>query len=218
MNDAAATRAYLRADGAYARSVSAAVGASVAAIEARGSAIGAECPASLTYAPRDEAFEEIGEEARKTLLDAGTELTRSARQRFARAVSRLRWSDGRITRLTREQAAEELAPAMIALPDVCADIDAWKASAYATLPQSAESFLADAGKSESGSGLARLLALLEGPRQAKIARLLRPFENRDELRAAKRIEQQEEQTSSRLGTAGRAAGVRLAAELGITAL
>jgi hypothetical protein len=216
--DVRATRAYLRAAAAYARSNSAAVGASVAAIAARGSAIAGECPSSLTYAPRDEAFEELGEEAHKTLLDAGTEPTRAARQRFAHAVGKLKWSDRHLTRLVREQAAEELAPATIALPNVCADIAAWKASAYATLPPSTERFLGPGGKGVLGSLLESLLVLFETPRQIVIARLLRPFEDRRELLAATRIEAQEAQVSRELGSADRTAGVALAAELGVTAL
>lgn len=219
-NDRRATRGYLRAAAAYTRSISAALGASVAAIETRGSAIGSECPSSLTYAPRDEAFEEIGEEAHKTLIDAGAEQTLTARRTFARAVSRLRWSDPRLAMLVREQAAEELAPATTALPNVCADIAAWKTNAYAALPQSAEHFLAHSGRSESASSALGLLliALLGESRAVHIARLLMPFETRREQRTARHIDAEEAQVSARLRTVSRAVGVKLAAELGITAL
>jgi len=216
-NNAKATRAYLRASETYARTASAELDASVSAIDARGREIAAECPLALTYAPRDAAFEEIGEEAKETLLDAGAASTRAARLAFAHALDRLRWSDPQLTRLVHQQAGEEIASATISLPDVCADIDAWKASAYATLPQSTSEFLAHSGKNELGP-LGSLLLLFEEPHKAKVARLLEGFENPREKRTARRIERQEQRTSSQLSAASKAAAVRLAAALGITAL
>ncbi len=216
-DDARATRAYLRASETYARDAAAALDASVSAIDTREREIATACPFALTYAPRDAAFEEIGEEAKLTLLDVGAASTRAARLAYAHALDRLRWSDQQLTRLVHERAAEELAPATIALPDVCADIDAWKASAYATLPQSTSEFLARSGRSESGS-LASLLALLEEPHKTKLARMLGRFENRREARSATMIERQEERTSSEVGRASRTAAQTLAAWLGITAL
>jgi hypothetical protein len=216
-DDARATRAYLRAGQTYARNAAAKLDASVGAIETREREIAAGCPFALTYAPRDAAFEEIGEEAKQTLLDAGAASTRAARLAYARALDRLDWSEPRLTRLVHERAAEELAPATIALPDVCADIEAWKASAYAIVPQSTSEFLARSGKSESGP-LASLLLLFEEPRKTKIARLLRRFESAREARRAMLIERQEEHTSSEVGRAGKAAAQTLAAWLGITAL
>src|SRR5580698_5606685 len=70
-DDAAATLAYLRASEVYASGASAEIGASVAMTAARAGEIAGECPFALTYAPRDMAFGELGEEASTTLFYAG---------------------------------------------------------------------------------------------------------------------------------------------------
>jgi hypothetical protein len=214
-DDTRATRAYLRASGALAKRSATELRASATALEARAEAIAAECPAALTYAPRDAALDEIGEEAHQTLLDAGAEQTLGARRAFAHAVERLRWSSRRLTRLVHEHAAEELAPATAALPHVCADIDAWQASAYATVPQSTTAFLGH-GNGEPTSALGRLLALFV--HKPTVGGLLRQFENARETRIARRIEREEQQTSSVLTATSSAAAAKLAAMFGISAL
>jgi hypothetical protein len=216
-NDARATRAYLRARETYVSDEAAGLDASIGAIDADEQELAGACPFALTYAPRDAAFEELGDEARTTLLDAGAAITHGARLAFARALDRIRWGDPRLTRLARRLAAEELTPATIVPSDVCADIRAWEASAYTTLPQSTSEFLARSGRGEPGS-LASLLLLFEEPPDVKIARLLRRLESPREIRMALRIERQEQETSIELGTASRTAAARLAAAVGITAL
>jgi hypothetical protein len=212
--DAAATQAYLRASEGYARGASTWLAASVAAIAARASEIAGECPSALTYAPRDAAFGEIGEEASTTLFYAGLAPSGAARLGFARAVGRLRWSNPRLTRLVRGQAAEEAARVALGLPDVCADIEAWKASAYAALPQSATGFTARVEAIESGG----YVGPSEQLREAVIMRLLKPYEGRGERRIVKQIERSEHRTDRTLGVAEEAARARLAAALGVAAL
>jgi hypothetical protein len=213
--DTAATQAYLRASEAYARGTSADVGSTTALIAARATEIAGACPSALTYAPRDAAFSEIGEEARITLLYAGVAPTSAIRLGFARAVGRLSWSDRKLTKLVRAQAAEEVAVVAVSLPDVCAEIEAWKASAYAALPQSATAFLTHVEAIESGSygGL-----LSEESREATIGRLLAPYEEPGMRRTMKRIKRQDQQTARKLSAAARAARARLAAGLGVSTL
>jgi hypothetical protein len=213
-DDAAATRAYLGAAVAYERGAHAEVGASVAAIEGRAGEIGGECPSVLTYAPRDEAFGELGEEASTTLFYAGVAPMRATRLRFARSVGRLSWSDHRLTRLVRAQAVEEGAITAVALPDVCADIEAWKASAYAALPRSAAGFLAHVHAIESLS----VVGQSEESREAVIMRLLTRYEGLGERRAVKRLKRQEQSTDRKLGAAAEAARAKLAAAFGVSAL
>lgn len=214
VHDAAATRAYLRASVVYWRSAVTEVSARVAASEARASEIAGECPSALTYAPRDEAFGELGEEANTTAFWAGAAAMRSTGLRLADAIAHLRWSDRRVTRLVHAEAAEEHAIAESALPDVCADIDAWKASAYATLPQSSIQFLARVRAVES----LLFVGFTEESREAIIMRRLRRFEGPAERRAAKHIERLEAQTGKRLEAAVLAARAKLTAGLGVSTL
>jgi hypothetical protein len=183
------------------------VAARVAAIGARASEIVRGCPAALTYAPRDEAFEELGGEASETAFWAGTASIRSTGLRLADAIAHLRWTDRRLTRLVHTVAAEEQMAAALALPDVCADIDA-------TLPQSTTRFLARSQAAESLS----FVGFTEESRERLIWRLLSRFQRPAEIRAAKRVEHVERQIGKRVEAAVVAARAKLAAGLGVPAL
>lgn len=213
-DDAAATRAYLRASEAYARIDGADVGAAIAAIEARASEIAGECPSALTYAPRDAAFGEIGEEVESTLFYVDIESVRALREQFARSVGALSWSNRRLTRLVHRQAADEVALVALKLPDVCADIEAWKSTAYATLPQSAVSFLARSEAIESRG----YIGPSEEPLEAVIMRLLRTYEGAGERRAVREIERNEQRTDGMLGKAEEVAWKGIGTALGVSAL
>jgi hypothetical protein len=212
--DAAATRAYLRASYAYELGTKAGLGARAAAFEARASEIAAECPSALVYAPRDEAFSELGEEIITVVVYAGAASARALPVRYAGEVGRLRWSNPRVTRLVRRRAAEERGAATITLPDVCADIAAWKANAYAVLPQSASAFLARSEAIEA--------ELFVGPseeeREAAILRLLRPYESPADRTIAKRLERLEAQLRKPVYSVVSIVGAKLESALGTSTL
>jgi hypothetical protein len=213
-DDAAATRVYLRASEAYEGSVAMEVAARVAAMAARANEIAGGCPSALSYAPRDEAFGELGEEASLAVFWAGAPSMRSAGLRLAGVVAHLTWSDRRLTRLVHTQAVEEHAAATIVLPDVCADIAVWRAGSYVTLPQSSMRFLARVRAIESLA----FVGFSEASREAVIGRLLRRFEGPAERRAAKYIERVEARIFKQLDAAEVAARARLAAGLGVATL
>ena len=212
--DVAATRAYLHAYAAESTSEHSELAAIVAATEAKAAAIGGECPSALLYAPRDEAFAELGEEAISTLFFAGLEPESSLLERFAGAIGHLSWSNRRLTKLVRGEAAEEHTAATLALPDLCGDIAAWKASAYATLPQSAERSLNRFAAVESLS----IVGAAEEERGTVIRRLLRAYEGPAERARAKRIEHAEEVVGNSIHAASLSARSKLAAALGVSAL
>jgi len=215
VDDVAATRAYLRAADVYELGAFSEVGSGVAAIEARSAAIGGECPSVLTYAPRDGEFRELGEEINGALLFTGVLTAVDPMMlRLAHAIGGLAWSDRRLTRLVHAVAAEERVIVRLVLPDVCADIAEWKASAYAALPQSAAGFLARVQAIESMG----LVGSSEESREALIMRLLRPYEGARERRTVKQIERLEGQIGKRWQAAASAARSRLAAALGVSAL
>lgn len=145
----------------------------------------------------------------------GVAPVRSMNLHLARAIEHLRWTDRRLTRLVRAEVAEERAIATLILPDVCADIAAWKASGYVALPETAARFLARVqaiGSFSEGVGPS------EESREAAIMRLLRPYERPAERRTAKRIERLEVQIDKRLTAAGATAGTKLAAAFGVSTL
>jgi hypothetical protein len=212
-DDAAATRAYVRASEEYARAAGVAVAGSVAAIAAEGDEIAQACPAALTYAPRDGAFGELGEELSTTLFDAGVAPMATLRLTFARAIGRLSWSDHRLTELVRGQAAEEAAIVALGLPNACADIAAWRADAFAALPQSAAGFIARSYAIDSQEYVGAF-----EEREAVIDRLLRKYERPGERSAMKLVERQERRTERTLGVAEEAARAKLVGALGVSTL
>jgi hypothetical protein len=210
--DVTVTRAYLRASESYARRAYAEAAASAAAVEARASGIATECPAALTYAPRDAAFGELVELTEMVVAYADVVPVRAARLRLAGAIAPLSWSSRKLTRLVHSQAVAERSIATLALPDVCADIAAWRTSAYATLPASVTGFLGRLRPIEMGVGPS------QESREAVIVRLLKPYEDAGEKRVVSRMEKFEMRAYRRLAAAIAAASRKLAAALGVSAL
>jgi hypothetical protein len=73
------------------------VGARITAMEANEREVAAQCPSTFVYAPRDTAFEELGEEMGDAEWYAGLEPVRSVTEAFAQATGNLRWSNRRLT-------------------------------------------------------------------------------------------------------------------------
>lgn len=214
-HDVAATRTYLRAEDAFEVAANAELPAGVEAIAVRGSAIGSECPSALTYAPRDEAFEELGEEATgSALFSVGFAQTRSSLQRLTNAVAPLRWSSHRIARLVQAQVAEDRGLLELPPAPVCADIAVWKASAYATSPSDEVDYV----KRVRAIQALAYLGLVEEEREEVILRLLRRYESPPERQLAKRLRRLEDKFERTLGKATEAASAKLAAALGVSTL
>jgi hypothetical protein len=203
--NAAAARAYLSAAAIDANNSYPLVGARIAAMEADEREVAAQCPSAFLYAPRDTAFEELGEEMGEAEWYAGAAPVRPLTGAFAQAIGKLRWSNPRLTRLVRSEAADERAYAALVLPDVCSPIEAWKTSDYAELPPSVGEFLAHIEQIESGSfGL--------------IMHLLKRYEGPAERRAAKHVERVEALAGKRLVTASDAIWRNLETAMGVSEL
>jgi hypothetical protein len=214
VNDVAATRAYLRADYTYDRSLEREAPAGEAALEASASRIAGECPSALTYAPRDEDYGGIDIEIYATLAKAywlGTPTLRAATLRFVGEIAHLRWSNRRLTRLVHAEAAEERADTTIVPPEVCADIAAWKGSSYATLPPDAMRFLARMSRIEALS----FVGFPEESREAIIRRLLRRLEGAKQRAGAKRLARLAVRVDARAAAVKTAARKKLAEALGV---
>jgi hypothetical protein len=213
-NNAAATRAYLRIVADQARIANSDLGMGVAAVQALEQQVAGECPEALAFAPRDVAYEEIGEEVAYTLSIAGDEPLVPRALVQVRAISALSWSNRRLTRLVRDRAVEERVYVTQALPNLCAQIAAWRESAYASLPASSGRFLAAMRASEPEL----FVGLHEELREKVIARLLQPYERPAERRLAKNILSLENRIGKRLSVATSSAEKQLAAALGVATL
>ncbi len=181
--DATATRSYLLEDYAAMRAELKDFPAALAAIEALGTRLHAECPGVLANAPKpargatpNSTEVEIGKEESDAAFGVAehTEYRRS--RGFARAVARLRWSNRALTRLVHLHAAEEVAKAEVPPPELCADMRAWVSSGYQTVSAATESYL----RRESA------LSKTEGAEEVIMRRLAR-YENRADRRIARQI-------------------------------
>ncbi len=136
---------------------------------------------------------------------AGVAPVRSLMEAFAQAIGSLSWSNRRLTRLVRSEAAEERAGAALVLPDVCSPIEVWKTSDYAELPSSVGEFLAPIEQMESGSF-------------ELVMHLLRRYEGSVDRRVARHVEGLEALAGRRLATASDAIWRRLEAAMGVSEL
>ncbi|HXD53978.1 MAG TPA: hypothetical protein VN618_04420 [Solirubrobacteraceae bacterium] len=214
-DNAAATRTYLRIVAGRER-LDVSDGQGVAALGSLVQQIATECPDALAYAPRDGAFVEIGEEVDYTLAVVFGDAVDPQAQALgeARALNALSWSDRRLTRLVRDLAAEDRAYAMSTPPSLCAQIAAWRESAYVELPSPSTRFLKEMNESEPDYYVGRH----EEVRERVIARLLRPYERPAERRLAKRVLEMESRTARGIGALIAGAERRIAADLGVAAL
>ncbi len=186
----------------------------VDAIETRASELAKGCPSSLTYAPRDDVFGELGGEVASSLWFAGAVPVRSMLLRLAGSIYRLTWSDRKLTGLVHAEAASEQMIVRLGTPDICAQIEGWRSSAYAVLPPEAEDYLKSLGIIESKS----TVGPSEESREVVIRRMLKSYEGPSERRLSERVEKLEERTEKHLGTVALAARERLAVALGVTEL
>lgn len=212
--DAAATRAYLRIVAGRARVANSDLSLGVAAVQALVHQVAGECPGALAYAPRDVAYEEIGDEVEYALSIAFDDPIDPQALAQARAIGALSWSNRTLTRLVRDEAAEERGFATYVPPNLCAQIAAWRESAYASLPTNSSRFLEEMRGSEPEVSV----GLHERSREAVIASLLEPYERPAERRLAKKILSLENQVGDRLDAVTNSAETQLAVVLGVATL
>lgn len=147
-DDAAATASYLREDYATTRAEVKGFPAAIAAIEALATRLHAECPGVLANMPKPApgvpptASEgEIGDEVTDAAIGAAGHVEYSRDRAFARAVSRLHWSDRALTRLVHSAVADGAQQAGLPAPELCADARAWVSSGYETVSAATASYV-----------------------------------------------------------------------------
>jgi hypothetical protein len=132
--DGTATRAYLKADYALVKFARAKRTASNAALQGLLDGVRRTCPRIALDSPQVTDSEQLSNEIVGAMIVAGTLPDKPAIARFARAVAGLRWSSSRLTRRIHTYARELKKLVTLAPADICADVGAWVASGYRTLP------------------------------------------------------------------------------------
>ncbi len=138
--DAAATRAYIRANYVLVRSARSNLAAGNAAIRSLVRQLTGQCPLVAAESPQNHDSEQLSNEVVGALTVVAYRPDAAAMGAFARAVGGLHWSNRALTRIVKTYATQLEGLATLATPDVCGDVEAWAAGGYQTLPASTVQF------------------------------------------------------------------------------
>ncbi len=101
-----------------------------------------DCPMAASGSPQNSQSTQLSDEVIGAMVLAAYHLNVPALRGFVATVRRLHWSDGRLTGAVRAYAAQVETLASLAPPNLCADIRAWAAGGYRTLPPTTTRFVA----------------------------------------------------------------------------
>jgi len=133
--DAAATHAGITAGYALARAAVATIPVAQDRIERYNSKLAGECPDVGAGTPETEASEPMSGEVAAALWSISYGAAAGPIKTFARAISPLHWTNPRFNRAVHHLAATLTELATLRMPDLCADVRAWTASGFTTVPQ-----------------------------------------------------------------------------------
>jgi hypothetical protein len=134
--DVAATHAYIRANYALASASVAKIGPAQAKVKRLNGMLAGECPHAGSGSPQDEASQPMSYEVAVALWSVSYGTDAGPIRTFVALTRRLHWSSRRLTRAAQEYASSLQALATLPLPDLCADVRAWKASGFQRIPDS----------------------------------------------------------------------------------
>jgi hypothetical protein len=180
--DARATRIYLVASYRLARSEWAAAARSEAQVKALVRRVRKTCAGAARGEPAavDKQGAEIDQELLGAVLVAGDTPNRRAAKRFIRAAGRLHWRDAKVERAVQAYLRTVKIESSLRAPDICADVRAWKASGFKTVPARTTRFTSRVAAAASGAQRVppRLFAPYETPRARALPRRTEALEKR----------------------------------------
>ena len=170
--DRAATRAYIEANYRLVRAARANLAAGEAGIRHLVRQTVRECPGAGEGSSVTPAANEVSEEVVGTIVTTAYRPDVGTIDAFVAAVSPLRWSDRRLTRIVRVYLRKLESLAVLAPADICGDIKAWAADGFKAAPEGTTRFnkLYLAADIEAEEVPLALLAPYENRRQATLLR------------------------------------------------
>ncbi len=141
-NDAASTQAYVQANYALLRAAKAHLKTSEAAPDEILARVRRECPRGAAQSPQDPESTRMSNNVIGAMVLRAGQPDRQAIQTFVRAVGHLRWSNGRLTSTVRTYASKLTTLLALSEPNLCADVRAWAAGGFGTVPANTASFVA----------------------------------------------------------------------------
>jgi hypothetical protein len=139
-DDAASTQAYLQTNYTLMRYFTAHIPAAKAEIASVLAGVRRECPRAAAGSPQDVDSEQLSNEVVGTMVTTVVQDNLPSTLSAIRATEPLRWSNGALTRTIHAYLAKARSLTKLAVPDLCADVKAWAASGFKTLPASTASF------------------------------------------------------------------------------
>jgi hypothetical protein len=139
-SDSSATAAYVRANYALVRTGHANIHASVTGYRGVLSQVRSGCPRGAAESPQDPQSTELSNEVIGAMVLSAGKPDRPAIRSYLRAVAALRWSSAAVTRAVAGYASSLSKLYSLSVPNLCADIAAWKATQFKSLPASTLSF------------------------------------------------------------------------------
>lgn len=138
--DAAAAQKYIQANYALVQAGSSHLGAARTALRAVRSRIEGECPRAAAESPQNPDSTQLSNEIIGAMVTSAYRTDVPAGESFVRAASTLRWSNHRVTSTIQSYVSKLKVLIGLQPPNVCADVRAWVASGYQTLPASTVRF------------------------------------------------------------------------------
>jgi hypothetical protein len=166
--DVATTHAYVQANYALARASVALIGTVQAKIERLNSSLAQECPKAGIGTLEVEASQPMSYEVAAALWSVAYGTAAGPIRNFVAATARLRWTNHAITRAAASYARNLHEFSALPLPNLCADVRSWTASAFRVVPAAALSIDRRAEAIELNTVAPRLLRPYESGNDASV--------------------------------------------------
>ncbi len=136
----AATGAYIQANYQLVQTVFSSIARVEAAVHGVLDRTRRECPTAASGSPQDPQSTQLSDEVIGAMVTAVVQLDPAAGRRFVAAVGPLRWSSPQLTRTIHAYGDNVRALVALAPPALCADVHAWAADGFHSLPASTVRF------------------------------------------------------------------------------
>jgi hypothetical protein len=100
----------------------------------------AECPNAGAGSPENEEAEKLSYEVVGALWATGYQTYTATVRTYASTLNRLTWSNPKITRDDRRLARGMVEMTTLRVPDICADVRAWRADGFGAAPSNVEPY------------------------------------------------------------------------------
>jgi hypothetical protein len=138
--DTSNTHAYLEANYRLMQYADAHIPQGEAAIAGVVHGVRSECPRAAAESPQDTESEQLSNEVIGAIVTSVVKNGLGGARSFVRSVAPLHWSNRGLNRTIHAYAAKVKVLTTLAAPHLCADVKAWAASGFKTLPASTVAF------------------------------------------------------------------------------